>query len=210
MAVGIVVVALAAPDPARACGVSEVPASIDPSLKAVDHSPPVLPSAPTVEIKRGHGPTNPGCSGGSDVTSCDDLGELLFTVAGTDDMTPTDHLGYSFSLASGKLPEGFTLPATPLQAQSATSVVLFWVDGAIDGQEPLDFTLRVVAVDGAGNESASQLVSVQSSSTGDCRVGGTSSPSGGAAAFVGAAAVALAARRRSRTIRPRLTGRDPV
>ncbi len=195
--IGVAVVALAAgADPARACGVSEVPASIDPSLKAVDHSPPVLRSAPSVTITRGHGPTNPGCSGGSDVTSCDDLGELVFTVAGTDDMTPADHLGYSFSLVSGKLPEGFALPATPLQAQSATSVALFWVDGAIDGQEPLGFTLQVVAVDGAGNESAPQLVRVQTSSDGDCRVAGTSSPSGGAAALLGAAVVALAARRR--------------
>jgi hypothetical protein len=190
--VASVAVIAARPGVVRACIDSQMPAKIDPSLKTVDRTPPVLPPIPPPLITRGHGPQ--GCAG-STVTSCDDLGEILFSVAGADDMTPAARLGYSFSLESGTLPDGFTLPPTPLEPQTATSIGLAWVDGAVDGQDPLDFTLRIVAVDGAGNESVPQHVQIRQGGSGGCRVG-PSARADGTGGFLVVAAAALAARRR--------------
>jgi MYXO-CTERM domain-containing protein len=179
---------------AGACDVSQHPATIDPTLQKVDHTPPVLPPIPPPVIRRASGPQ--GCTSDSTDDSCDDLGMLVFTVAGTDDMTPPTQLGYTFTLASGALPDGFTLPTYPLLPDTATSITLVWVDGAINGQEPLDFTLSVVAVDAAGNQSTPRLVEVKEGDSGACRVGPGARP--GPAAFVVLAAVVLAARRRAR------------
>jgi hypothetical protein len=194
------VLALAArPGPARACSlVGLTPATIDKSLQAVDHTPPSLPAIPPPVITRGHGPANQGCGGGSTAASCDDIGELAFTVMGTDDMTPAAHLGYSFSLVDGNLPEGFSLPLAPVEPQSATSIVLSWVDGALNGQDSIAFTLRIVALDGAGNESVPRLVDIRNGSSGACRVAPRGRPPG-AVVLVAAAAAVLAARRRRRT-----------
>jgi MYXO-CTERM domain-containing protein len=188
--------ALAGPGLARACNVSQQPAMIDPTLQKVDHTPPVLPAIPPPTITRGQGPQNEGCGGAATATSCDDLGMLVFTVAGTDDMTPPTQLGYLFTLASGTLPDGFTLPPEPLLPDTATSITLVWVDAAINGQDPLDFTLSVVAVDGAGNQSAPRLVEVKQGSAGGCRVGPRARSWRGV--FVVLGAMLLAARRRRR------------
>jgi hypothetical protein len=194
------ILALAArPGAARACSLAGLtPATVDKSLQAVDHTPPQLPAIPPPVITRGHGPENEGCGGGSTTTSCDDIGEIALTVMGSDDVTPAAHLGYSFSLEDGTLPEGFTLPLAPVEPQSATSIMLSWVDGALDGQDSIAFTLRIVAVDGAGNESAPRLVRIQNGSSGACRVAPRGRPRG-AVVLVAAAAAVLAARRRRRT-----------
>ena len=74
--------------------------------------------------------------------------------------------------------------------------MLTWVDGASNDQEPIEFTLRVVAIDLAGNESAPQTVRV-SDDPGGCAIAPARRPDSGLA-FVAAAALLLATRHRRR------------
>ena len=68
-----------------------------------------------------------------------------------------------------------------------------WTDGTED-HEPIDFTLLVVAIDRAGNESAPQMVRVHDD-PGGCAIARPRRPYRGLT-FVAAAALLLAARRR--------------
>jgi hypothetical protein len=112
----------------------------------------------------------------------------------TDDQTAVSRIGYRVRVTSGNAPTDLVPP----HAIEAVAGVLFlaWADGATDDQEALGLTLEIVAVDGAGNESAPQSVHVQDGGSGCAftgrRVSGT--PLG----FLAAAFIALAARRRPR------------
>jgi hypothetical protein len=108
-------------------------------------------------IARGFAPG--GCSGSS--SSCDDIGIVQIQPKATDDMTPAEKIGFRVTLAAGALPSGLTLPADTIDLPPGYPFVgLTWVDGATDNQDPLDFTLSIIAVDLAGNESGPQTVVV--------------------------------------------------
>ena len=70
-----------------------------------------------------------------------------------------------------------------------------WDDGTED-HEPIDFTLRVVAIDRAGNESAPQMVRV-TDDPGGCAIARPRAPYRGLA-IAGGAALLLVVRRRRR------------
>jgi hypothetical protein len=168
-AVALGLAALAGARPARACTIpAPMPHVVDAAAQAVDHVAPGVPSLKLEEIKRGQGPRNDGCS--STASSCDDIGSIAFSHPATDDRTPSDRIGYRFQVVSGKLPFGFALPSQPVvMLISDGRMWLHWLDGATDEQESLDFTLSIVAVDAAGNESPPQMLRIRDDQ-GGCRV----------------------------------------
>src|SRR5262249_39723655 len=131
---------------------------VDTSMQATDHTPPTLPVLPSPTITRGHGPRQDGCA--PSAMSCDDIGTIKFPASATDDMTPREQIGYRFSLLTGTLPAGLVLPPDPIEPAAAATLFLHWDDGATDDQEAIDFTLSVVAIDAAGNESAPKTLNV--------------------------------------------------
>jgi hypothetical protein len=190
-------VLLGMPARGHACSIAQTPHVVVPAMQATDHQPPTLAPIVHVQITRGQGSGDNGCS--SIGSSCDDLGRVTFLVAATDDMTPAAQIGYGFSLTGGALPQGFVLPATALRAQADGSLTLVWEDGATDAQEALDFTLRLVAIDLAGNESEPQMIRIQQGSAGGCRLGGPVHNNGDATIlFAGIALLALMGPRRRR------------
>ena len=93
--------------------------------------------------------------------TCDDIGTISVPAAATDDTTPPERIGYRLSLLTGTLPAGLTLPADAIEPNAATTTLyIHWDDGATDEQEAIDFTLTVIAIDAAGNESAPQTLRV--------------------------------------------------
>jgi hypothetical protein len=149
---------LCAPAPARACSIAAPTAHVvDPAMQATDQMAPTLSPIPAPTIGRGFAPG--GCSGSS--SSCDDIGVIQIQPKATDDMTPAEQIGFRITLAGGTLPAGLTLPADAIDLTPGYPIVgLIWVDGATNDQDPVDFTLSIVAVDRAGNESAPQTVVV--------------------------------------------------
>ena len=180
--------AAATPTPARACSFAgPTPYVVDPSMQATDQVAPTLPPLSVARLQRGK--ATEGCS----VNSCDGMGTLAIAGVATDDVSPATGIGYRFSVVAGALPPGFSLPAGPTQITiSSDQIWLNWDDGRTSDQESIDFTLQLVAIDRAGNESAPQTVRV-TDDTGGCAVAGQRAPYRGLA-FAMVAALLLAAR----------------
>jgi hypothetical protein len=191
--VAIVAAAASLPTDARACSLAgPSPYTVNTSLQAIDHVAPTLPPPSVTRLRRGE--EYSGCMGGN---SCDGLASLALGVAPSDDVTPATDIGYRFSLVAGGLPPSFTIILDrPSQFFMSDGELWFsWGDGTED-HAPIDFTLEVVAIDRAGNESAPQTVRVQDAgSSGGCAIARPSQPARGLAWFA-LAALVLAARRR--------------
>lgn len=193
------VIAFVAPAAAHACTFSgPQPLQIDPGLKATDRQPPSLTTVSVVGVKRGQGPQASGC--GQTASSCDDLGQIRIAVAGTDDMTPAEQLGFRVSIAAGKPPAGLIVPDSAVTIDGGPTgdgeLLLLWTDGNTDDQESLDFTVNVVAVDRAGNESAPKTLRVADQGSG-CNLASRSRRAGvGVLVFVLLALAARASRLR--------------
>jgi hypothetical protein len=167
------------------------------SMQATDQVPPALPAIPPPDIHRSDGSNQGGCG-----TDCPDVGIVSFAAVATDDTTPPDKIGYRFTLAAGQLPAGFTLPAAALDPQSV-SVSLFW---SADRGQPIDFTLSVVAIDAAGNESPPQTVRV-ADDPGGCAIAHPR-PHARGLAWIALLSLIAARRRRKWTKRPTITRRS--
>jgi len=180
-----VVVALRAD--ARACDpVAYLPHTVDSSLQASDQTPPTLPAIPAPVVHRAVGSQN-GC----ERSDCGSLGTVMIQALATDDTTAPGKIGYRFSLAAGRLPAGLTLSQTAFDAEGPTLILYFDTDNT----DAIDFTLQVVAIDHAGNESTPQTVRVFDESGAPCAVArGPDSRDGFAAIAV--VALLVAARRR--------------
>ena len=88
-----------------------------------------------------------GCMEGN---SCQDIVSARITNLATDDTTSPDQIGYRFAVIAGTPPPGFSLPTgTARMAIFDGSFYVYWSAG-----QDVDFTLKVFAVDAAGNESA--------------------------------------------------------
>jgi hypothetical protein len=154
--------------PADACKVGDpVPHEVDPLAAATDQEPPGTPVVDAVDVRRGvgHGRLWPL----QQVTSCDDLGAVLIDVRAEDDQTPAESLGWRREIVAGVPPEH--LFAVDYDYRGETD--LHWPDGATNEQEPLSFTVRLFAIDRAGN--VSEPVDVRVSDPpedGGCRIGG--------------------------------------
>jgi len=189
--IAIVAGAASIPAPARACSsAGPTPHVVDPAMQATDQMPPTLPPPGAPRITRGKGAQGVGCT--ASASSCDDIGSIVIPVRATDDNTPPAQIGFRMSVEDGSLPSGLTLPSGAVKPWGDV-LVLNWVDGASDDQEPIDFTLRVVAIDLAGNESAPQTVRV-SNDPGGCTIAPARRPYS-ALAFVATAVSLLATRR---------------
>jgi len=184
----VLISAFVVPTRSRACKpIPQVEHVLDPSMQATDQTPPNLPALPPPTISRSDESDSGGCG-----STCSPRGSIWIDAQATDDMTPPGGIGYRVTLAGGTLPAGLTLPAFAL----GNGLRLFWSDDESSG-EAFDFTLQVVAIDLAGNESAPQTVRVHDDPPGLCAVArGGVSRSGRAALLV--AALLLAARRRRR------------
>jgi len=124
------------------------------------------------------------------------MGSLSIRGAATDDVSPPSGMGYRFTVVAGALPPGFTLPERPSKIYVEDGELwLGWDDGATDDQEDIDFTLSVVAIDGAGNESAPQTVRVSDHPGLGCAIARRQSGRDALACLV-VAAVILATRRK--------------
>jgi hypothetical protein len=187
------------PADARACSlIGPQPHIVDPALQASDQVPPTLPAPLPARIKRAELAQQTGC--GAQVSSCDDLGIIYITAHATDDMTPPEEIGYRLSLESGMLPPGLTLPPDAIRpGEPSDQLLLYWSDQGDGVEEPFAFTVRIAAVDLAGNESAPQLLLIADEPSGHaaCAVarGRFSLPG---LAGIAALAVLLATRRRRR------------
>jgi hypothetical protein len=155
----LVIAGLVFPGVARACDIS-VPDlhTVDPAQVGVDQTPPQLMN-PTVAEVQNNDHDSLGCSG---KCGWDHSGRL--TNLATDDMTPAAKIGYRVTLVAGA-----ALHLSPSDDRAVLglydgSLMLFW-----DGDD-FDFTVQLIAVDAAGNESAPKTVRI--SDGGGCRVGG--------------------------------------
>jgi hypothetical protein len=202
-----VIGALLAPLSARAeCYTQEpVPHVIDAALRESDHVPPTVPQVGFNSVGRGHrSPGAEGCGGGE--PGCDAYGAVHVELAATDDVSPQDKIGYRFTVASGTPPTGLVFPAEPVDFPlGETAFDFLWDDGATDQQEPVAFTLRIVAVDQAGNESAPQMLAVHQDSPrlpdanyndGNCRISNSRMPPRGVGFMTSLVAMAVIRRRR--------------
>jgi hypothetical protein len=190
---------------ARACSVAgPTPLQVDPAAKATDTQPPTLTVAALSAVQRGQAPQSSGC-GSSTASSCDDLGAIRIAVDGTDDMTMPIELGFRASLVGGTPPTGLSIPEGPVLSAGTfggNELVFWWIDGSTDDQEAIDFTLSIVAVDHAGNESAPKTVRIFSEGSGGGCAVATRARRPRLVTFPVLALAALAARRRRRDARP--------
>jgi hypothetical protein len=150
---GVSVVAALRAD-ARACEpVGQFNHTVDPSMQATDQTPPTLPAipAPVIHLADTSFADN-GCGG----AKCGDVNHIEIAAVATDDMTAPDRIGYRFALVDGALPANVALPTTAIEPLSGMLRIFF-----PDGTGAFDFTLEVVAIDLAGNESAPQSVRVR-------------------------------------------------
>jgi uncharacterized protein (TIGR03382 family) len=184
------------PVDARACSlIGSQTHTIDPAMQATDQVPPTLPALPAARVRRGQ-PQESGC--GLAVSSCDDLGVITIAVGATDDMSPRQSIGYRLTLESGLLPPGLSLPSEAIEAiPPSDQLVLYWSDAAND-LNPFGFTLRIVAIDLAGNESEPQLLQISDDSGSGCAIARGPHPRDGwpAAAALAVAALSVVVRRR--------------
>ena len=158
-------------NPADACSIARNSEghTLDPEEQAIDRTPPSKPTLMVLGIKRGQ--PSGGCSHGS----CDDVGTMTIGVLGSDDRTAPGKLGYRVEPASGNFPRGFSLPVMPIRLLSPAEgggtghMVFAWDDG--EGGASLSFSISVVAIDLAGNESQPTILRISDGGSG-CHVGG--------------------------------------
>jgi hypothetical protein len=162
--------------------------TIDPAQVGVDQTPPQLAQPSVAELQKNE-------TGGTGCTpKCGSDHSARLTNLATDDTTPVDKIGYRVTLVAGAAANLSTGRRNDI-AVHATSVGLtvFW-----DGNDDFDFTIQVIAVDAAGNESAPRTVQI-SSGGGGCSIGHRHAGDGVALAVV---ALVLASAR-ARRLRPR-------
>lgn len=174
---------------ARACdAVGTYPHTVDTSMQATDQTPPTLPAIPAPTIHYAD-ETSDGVGCGA---KCGEATYVGIPAVATDDTTDRYRIGYRFSLESGVLPSNFALPATAIDPNGDVVRIFFNSETA-----SFDFTLQVVAIDLAGNESAPQSVRVVQMNHA-CAVAGAPATGYRFGWLALAGALVLAARRRCR------------
>jgi hypothetical protein len=131
-------------------------------MVGTDQVAPTLTQLSVVKVWRGN-ESKGGCS-----PDCGYSGGIAIRPVVSDDITPTKSIGYRMSVVAGKPPGYLNLPPEPILAgtvflDSGDDIELAWLG---DPDEPLDFTLSIVAIDLAGNESPPQMLRVADSSSG--------------------------------------------
>ncbi|MEZ4648825.1 MAG: hypothetical protein R3E97_08575 [Candidatus Eisenbacteria bacterium] len=135
---------------------------VDPAEAALDSLPPGVPQISLRSIVRGKSTPE-----SERLEACTawlwQRGSIVLDVSPpTDDRTRDLDLGYVFELVSGEVPNGMALPTYPVRSAwdrwlvvydlgFVAPVVLHWMDGDEDPQDPFRCEIRVAAVDRAGN-----------------------------------------------------------
>ena len=120
-----------------------------------DSTPPSKPIVALFDIDRGTGPQL-NSDGPQLATSCDDLGVIsMEVVSASDNSAPQENLGFEIhEVGEGVLPNGLQIESGASRAfGDRRALVLSWIDGSSDQQEPFEFYIRIRAVDLAGNKS---------------------------------------------------------
>ena len=166
-------------------------------MQATDQTPPTLPVIPAPLIHHAVNSDSNGCGG----SKCSDVSRIEIPAVATDDMTPPEKIGYRVTLESGHLPPNEVLPADAIEPIGGF-VELYFTSGTT-----FNATLKVVAIDLAGNESAPQSVHVNDIEGMPCSAaGGPASRSG--PGCLALAALLLVARRRRRRPKEALPSPD--
>jgi hypothetical protein len=133
-------------------------------MEATDHTPPTLPAIPAPKFVHVDDPSEGiGCGG----SSCGPIDYFGIPAVATDDTTSSSKIGYRLTLESGALPRDVSLPTTDRDPLGDVVRVHF----NLETTPSMDFTLRVIAIDLAGNESAPQSVRVERHDTA-CSIAG--------------------------------------
>ena len=151
----VTLAALACVASSHACSLISTPHVLDAEEQKIDHKAPDKVDASVARIVRGRGSVAHE-DWSMSATSCDDIGSVVLALKSrpNDDRTPPDKIGYRIILVDGKLPEGAVVTASATRDLSPENELTFyWIDGATDDQEPIEFAVAIVAVDLAGNES---------------------------------------------------------
>ena len=175
------------PGLARACKPNfPQPHTIDPAQVGVDQTPPQL-AQPTVGELHNNDTGGGGCIGSG---KCGWEHSARLTNLATDDMTPVDRIGYRVTLVAGAAPGLSTglIQAVPVLAET-NGLTLFW-----NGDDDFDFTVQVIAIDEAGNESAPRTVQITNGG-GGCSVGHRRASDGFVLAVLALALASARARR---------------
>ena len=112
---------------------------------------PVTPNFKVAGIKRGSDDGNLG--------SCSDFGFIIFKLSGS---YPPQ--GYIFERVSGEFEDRLFEPVAVMPSQfidDNSSFTFVWLDGSSNEQEPITFTVSIVAVNGAGERSEPQYLEVK-------------------------------------------------
>jgi len=176
---------------ARACDpIGNLPHIVDTSMQATDHTPPTLAAIPTPVTHYEDDNSNGvgGCG-----AKCGDGSWIGIPAVATDDMTAPERIGYRLSLQSGTLP-----PNVGLLTMAQDPIVGFVRIYIRAETTDFTFTLQVVAVDAAGNESAPQSVVVEHHADSACSIGATRTSRPGLGWLVLGALIVTACRRRRR------------
>lgn len=140
------------PQPAAACSLAEPPQfQLDPSLAGVDTTPPTAFRALEGATRQVSGTR---CEGGTCTeSSCGDSGTLeLKFVAPEDDHASTAELGYRVVWLRGRMPSAMQDAIDHVQVLGSSGRIV--INLGFTGVTELDGELGLVAVDRAGNESA--------------------------------------------------------
>src|SRR5262245_33675167 len=160
LTVSLVLAAPFFPGRARACSLAHPEQfAVDPAQVGVDQTPPQL-AQPIVSDVQKLEPLGGGCQ-----PKCGWEHSAKLTNLATDDMTAADRIGYRVTLVSGPAPGPTTGLTVPSLTRSTDSLTLYW-----DGDDDFDYTIQLIAIDAAGNESAPRTVQI-SSGSGGCSVG---------------------------------------
>lgn len=156
----VLVLVLIAAECAIACLVGTPAHRIDPNRIGVDVIAPSRPYVEVVSIVRGRGPRLHG-DGTASSLSTDDLGMIRLMVAGMEDSdaAPTE-MGLRIvvvdsltELGRNIRPRGDVGPKYS-KADGGWPLLLSWIDGGTDKQEPIALRILFYALDSAGNVSA--------------------------------------------------------
>jgi len=200
---------LAVPLTARAACHTTVltPHVVDPAMQATDQVPPDLWPIATVELRRPRAAE--GC--GSTENDCEGYAVVMLPLVASDNATGIDKIGFRITLAEGTLPAGLALPAEAVDFPPDGNYFFEFAWYSPADASTASFTLQVIAIDLAGNESAPQLVEVREPippspnpttyNDGNCQISNTHPAPRGIVFMTFLVAMAVSRRRCSRTRR---------
>jgi hypothetical protein len=126
---------------------------INPELRGVDDTPPGTPRVTAAALERRRGES---CHAGVCISnSCGNLATLsIDLVAAEDDLTPQNGMGYRLEVLNGEIPESLR---NQLEVALRASGAVLLLRPAFEDAPLLNASFQVVAIDGAGNQSAPSL-----------------------------------------------------